>query len=450
MRHRMLYFAGKTVRTPLCDLILIGTIVFVSVPVEYTLRLRVGGIPVLNGFYLCAICFVAANYIKHFPKRHGFFTMYALAGAYMAVVAMWYWEKPTFSWWAAFQDLSIYSGLPVGVAWAQLKGSGGIQEAFRKWYVVCCVAFALTLPALAAGVLKSTSGPDRPVDGALFSAVAVVTMLFPVVWSTARLSTALQKAVALAGVGLCVTFAAMSFTRSVAISVVASMACVAIIEIKRERGYVLWVAALSVLVMAAVALDYRPGLERVSSVGIVERFVGTNIARENRAEEVVMMVDQMGLPEWIHGVGFGTGFESPITANSEQPLAFAPHVGMTALLYKGGAPALLALLLIPCVVAVYRLIGGRSSTRDPFLAGATVYLVQSCVSGGWAFLPLFLVGALLEIGLGRGTSSEHRRQWGGLAGREPLSCDRQDGAVRVQTRLGNPRGRRLLDPIGGR
>ena len=450
MRHRYRYCVRNTARTSLYDFVLAGMIAFVGVPVAYTLRLRVAGIPLLNAFYLCATLLIAVNYIVRFPREHRLSTMYALGGLYMVVVTMLYWDQPAFDWRAAFQDLSAYLGLPVGVAWAQLEGRVGIREAFRKWYVICCVTFALTLLGLGTGFIKSGGGPLRLVDGALFSSTAFVTMSFPTVWSTARLGTALQKAIALAGVGLCATFALVSATRSVAIALGASLWCVAIVKIKRERDSVLWVGALSVLVTAAVVLAYVPARERVKSFGLGERVVATDVRKEDRFKELVMMLEQMGLPEWIHGVGFGTGFKSPISANTERGLAFAPHVGLSALLYKGGAPALLALLLIPCVVAACRLIGSRSSTRDPFLAGATVYFVQSCVSGGWAFFPLFLVGALLQLSLGTRTVFDHRRQWGGFAGPEPLSCERQDGSARVRTRLGNPRGRRLLDAIGGR
>ena len=353
----------------------------------------------------------------------------------MAIVTVAYWDRPEFNWRFAFQDLSAYTGLLVGVAWAQMKGAEGVRNAFGQWYIIVCATFGLTLIALERGYFKSGGGTSRLLDGALFSSSLFLSMSLPIVWPVAKRGVLLQRTIVISGILICIAFAIMSETRSVGLALAVSLACVLMALVKKQRAHLLWIIALVIVAVGLISLDYSSVSESTTNLGLVQRFARNEVGKESRALELQMMIGQMGLPEWIHGVGFGSGFVSPIGIDlgEDNGLSLVPHIGITTLLYKGGAPVELLLLVIPCCVAALKLILTPSSPLDPFLAGVTVYLAQACISGGWGFFPLFLVGALLEIGLETGTGLDRRRQYGGLVGSEPLSRERRWRLARVRT-----------------
>jgi hypothetical protein len=166
--------------------------------------------------------------------------------------------------------------------------------------------------------------------------------------------------------------------------------------------------AAAIVVAITQANGTLPGLEAFENTKLAERFNATDYANESRYQELTEMLDQMGTSEWIHGVGFGTGFDSTVARQTNLPFATVPHIGITTLLYKAGAPAFLVLMVAPCLAGVFGLVFFRSSNRDPFLAGVAIYFAQACVSGGWGFFPLLLLGAFLYLGLrkeGRSRSS---------------------------------------------
>jgi hypothetical protein len=111
----------------------------------------------------------------------------------------------------------------------------------------------------------------------------------------------------------------------------------------------------------------------------------------------------MHATEWVVGAGLGSSFESPIP---DDGLATVPHIGITTLLYKGGVFVFVALILLPCLIAWFRLLTSKSSGHDPFLAGVAVYFVEACLSGGWTFLALFTLGMFLQLGLQRGPGEQ--------------------------------------------
>jgi hypothetical protein len=310
---------------PFCDIVLAAMVAYLGVPLAFTLNVRVAGIPVANGFYLSAAILVFVYYVRHPPRDHGLLMLYACAGFYLAIVAVYSSGGTTFSWWSAFQDISVYSGLPIGIAWAKLKGREGVQKSFQLWYVICCITFSLTLLGLWMGIIKSFSGQLRLVDGALFSSVVLVTMVLPCLWSARGPNMRLQRGIALAGVSLCVIFALISATRSVAIALFTSIASLAIVEIKKHRSVLPWFAVT--LCGLAMFLAYSPDLsDTAQSTLLGQRLIKTDIQKENRFGELLMMTGQMSDSQWVRGAGFGTQFASPIPDPGSGGMAITPHI----------------------------------------------------------------------------------------------------------------------------
>src|SRR5665213_3326104 len=69
----------------------------------------------------------------------------------------------------------------------------------------------------------------------------------------------------------------------------------------------------------------------------------------------------------------------------------------------------LALMLVPCLMGVFKLFASRPSSGDPFAAGVTIYLAQACFSGGWGFIPLLMLGAFLSLTFERRTQFDRER-----------------------------------------
>jgi len=353
--------------------------------------MRVYGIPIHNAFYLLNIVVIALTYLTHQPVRKGTVIVYTAAGLYLAALGLLRRDDPLFDIRSALQDVTNYAALPLGIALAQLKGKAGLKQLLRICYLLVAIVFAVNLVLISFGYLESTGTGERQLDLAMFTSDIFICMSFPCVWVS---SGPIQKLTAVSGMILCAVFAVTSATRSMFIIFIASLVLTAIVEIKKDGRYLIWISAVIIL-MTVGAAGGLPGLGTFQNTLLAERLESTDYQREDRYEELSMMLSQMGTTEWIFGSGFGRQFESRIP---ESGLTAAPHIGVTALLYKGGLPAFVLLIAGPCLLSSFKLLTRRRSTSDPFLAGAAIYLLESCVSGGWAFIALFLLGAFLKLG----------------------------------------------------
>ncbi|MEP6716482.1 MAG: hypothetical protein ABJC09_13005 [Terriglobia bacterium] len=378
------------------DLILIATVVFASLPLSFTLDMRVGSIPVMNGFVLATVIATSFSYVTKYRGNRFVVIFYALAGVFMTAIMLATWDESPFEQRTALQDISCYCGLPIGVALAQLKGKDEFHSLLKKCYVAICITFAFSLVLLLTGYVESIGSGGREIDGAMFTSSFLIAMAFPCLWSRARLNRPLEKGIAFSGMALTIFFAVISATRSVFITVVISLICTAVVEIKRNPRNLIWMGAASLLLAGAAISGTVPGLAALQQTQLGDRLAATDYAKEDRFEELTSMLDSMGPAEWARGAGFGSGFPSPIP---EGGIATVPHIGITTVLYKGGAPAMIFLILGPCLLCLWKLSFAGRSPADPFLAGVAVYVVQASLSGGWAFLPLTLLGSFLYLGL---------------------------------------------------
>jgi hypothetical protein len=328
--------------------------------------------------------------------------LYFVGGLCLALITIGYSSGAAFDRRFFALDFIFYAGLPAGAALALIKGRSAFHDLLRISYAAVIVTFLASLILLRFGYIDSKGSEGRELDGAMFTASFFIQMAFPVIWSGSRLSGKLQKCITWSGPALCVYFAQISATRSVLIVTIVSLVCTAIIDATRDRSKILWLGG-GLLLAATVVVSggNLPGVEEFQGTLLGERLAKTDITREDRFEELTAMLEQMGVQEWIHGTGFGSGFVSPIAVEADNGLAMAPHIGVLTLLYKGGIPAFLALILVPGLYAICGMLRPGSSGNGPYLAGAVIYLISSSLSGGWGVFPNYLLGAFLTLGLAR-------------------------------------------------
>jgi hypothetical protein len=374
------------------------TVVFACIPLDYTLKLRITGIPILNGFLLATAFTVMFCYTRKYKGRfHPLVAISIGAGVFLCGITLTYQDRPAFDSRGALQDILSYAGLPVGIALGQFCGRDRFMILVRRCFVAVSITFAISIVLLLRGYIQSAGGDERLLDPAMYTSSFLIAVFFPGLWFTAGVKRTFWRGVAIGGLLLNLVFAMISATRSVLITLIAAIAITAIIEIKKDFRNMIWVCGI--LIAFGAYFQGERGWEAFESTLLGERLTSTEFQNEDRFEELNMMLDQMGPAEWIHGVGFGSGFESPVTRNSETGslLALGPHIGITTLLYKGGLPAMLLLIATPCLLCLWRVVFARHSRADPFAAGVTVYLVQSCISGGWGFFALLVLGSLFTL-----------------------------------------------------
>lgn len=384
---------GRSVRAgKVADLVLGAALVIAGIPRVYTLQWRVADIPLINLIYALAAFLIALEYIRRPPTQSKYLFLYISGGLMMTAVALLNTSDHRFTWYFAFQDLSVYSGLPVGIAWAYLRGQATAVSLLWRGYVVATAVFAVCMYLLIIGYIPNGGGDDRLLDGAFFTSVVFLTICFPLLWFQFKAGWGWHKLVVLSGPVLCAWFAIISATRSVAIGVVTSVLCVVIAEMRRKiAATVVIVAVLLLAVMASVGEYGSWGA--LESSHLAARTNSTDLTKEIRISELDGLFAQMESSEWIFGGGFGRGLETPIWPG----ITTAPHVGIATLLYKAGAPFFVVLMLGPCVIASYRFAVGKDRQQVSLAAAVVIYLSQACVSGGWTFIALFLLGLFLAF-----------------------------------------------------
>jgi len=375
------------------------TLFFACLPADYVLRLRVLTIPILDGFFFVTGAVVLLAYMAAYRGRSSLVTGYAFGFGYLCVVTGFYSSLPNFDPKAALQDVMAYAGLPTGIALGLLLGKSRFQTLMRRSYLVVSATFAISLILLTLGYIQSVGGDQRLVDPAMYTSSFAIPALAPCVWPFSGGRKRYWRLVTVTGLGLSLFFCMISATRSTLIVTLAASGCIGFIEIKRKAANALWTGTL--LAALLLVLLGGSGLQRFESTFLGERLATTDYESEARIEELNAMLDQMGWQEWVHGTGLGYGFESPIALESGTGLSSAPHIGITTLFYKGGVPAVALLMLLPCALGLFGLLFSGFSDRLPFLTGVAIYLLQACLSGGWAFLPLLLFGAFVALGQDR-------------------------------------------------
>jgi hypothetical protein len=390
------------------DVVVAAMVIFAGIPFYYALEWRIAGIPLLNVFYLATMLAVAVSYFRYTPADNRLLMLYGIGGIWLCAISMIHVWQPTFEGRAAFQDLSTYLGLMAGVAVAQLKGQSGLYRVLPRWYAANCLILGVSLLGLLTGYIPSKL-ETRLLDGSLYSSVLFVQVTFPAVWSTSGSVKWRQKALALSGIAMAAVFTLVSATRSVLIALLASLVLTALVQVKRKRSSAIWGGAFLLVLLFFAITGNQSGFDLFRNTQLNERLSSTDYTHESRFEELTGMLGQMDAADWVVGVGLGSSFESPNDREDMPGFAIVPHIGITTLLYKGGVIVFVALILLPCLIACFRLLTSKSSSQDPFLAGVAVYFVEASLSGGWTFLALFMLGMFLHLGLQRDLAEQANR-----------------------------------------
>jgi hypothetical protein len=369
--------------------------VFSGLPLAYTLTWRVSGIPVINGFILVSIVVVIIEYFFRRPRHQSLFALYIAGGCYMLLISVLYANNQDFTWAFATRDVLAYMGLPVGIAWARLQARGNAERLLSRWYWAACVMITITSCGLYLGYIRAFKVTERLSDGALFFSFTYITSLLPLMWVGARSGRWWQPILVSVGVVLCLWAAVLSAARSVVLIVSASLVCILVMEIKRHKRSFMWIGLAGIIVI----MTYISTTESTQDLFIARRLTNTNIVKEYRAQEIQNMLSQMGTTEWVLGAGFGRRFYAPSILPGGEDHVLAPHIGFSTLLYKGGVSCFVILLLVPCAIISWRFVFGRRADLDPFLAGVVLYVFGACISGGWSFTALFLLGAFLGLSI---------------------------------------------------
>jgi hypothetical protein len=403
-------------------------LMFASLPQSLTLDVRLYGVPIQNAFYLLNILVIGLTYAIYHPGRKRALFVYLGAGLYLAAQGFFRRDDPLFDTRSALQDMTTYAALPLGLALGQLKGKAGLTKLLTRCYLLVAMVFAANIILIHYQYLESAGNGERQLDLAMFTSDIFICMSFPCVWLKGGV---MSKTIAVSGMMLCAIFAITSATRSMFIIFTASLLLTAIIETKRNHRYLYCIPFAALVLTAQVSGVRVPGLTTFQTTLLAQRLESTEYQNENRYEEFSGMLSQMGAQEWIFGSGFGTQFESPIPENG---LTVTPHIGISAFLYKGGLPVFAFLIAGPCLYCLLRLLKWRASDSDTFLAGVAVYLLESCVSGGWAFIALFFLGAFLKLGL-----EKQRRSMARHRALLPGTLDLVVGRSREPRAIGNVR-----------
>jgi hypothetical protein len=388
----------RTRRHPLLDLVILVTVFCLGIPLDYALAWRIAGVPALNIAYIATFAVAIVTFARDRSADRRSMIVYGASGIWLCIITIIHITEPAFSLKGALQDVASYIGLLAGISFAQTKKIPGFSENLPKLFLASCIVLALGMVGLILGYVGSKTEGGRLVDVALYNSAFFIQVTFPLMWHGNFGSGRLRRGLAVAGIALSLVFAIISATRSVIIISVVCLAVTGFIAVKKSRGNVIWLGGVLLLV-STMSVFMGSLTNAFQGTLISARFSSENYEEDPRAEELTGMLADMTTSDWIYGTGFGRQFVSPIELELGTGLALYPHIGITALLYKGGLLLFSPLILVPCLLSLFRLLFGPSSVGDPLLAGVVVYFFQSCMSGGWSFMDLFLLGLCLELGL---------------------------------------------------
>ncbi len=148
---------------------------------------------------------------------------------------------------------------------------------------------------------------------------------------------------------------------------------------------------------AAIVLGFvYSGDHWIECSQLFRRVSTTEVFEEERYEEIGLMIDDLRGSELL-GKGLGSQFATNIDAADRY--AFAPHIGLLAMLHKGGVPMFLLIIVMPFTICVA--VAGRAAVSDrwseegqrvraSFAWCVVVCCVQMSLSSGWNPLHLWI------------------------------------------------------------
>jgi len=365
---------------------------------------RIEGWPLINFIYLSVFIVLFKN---AFVINYGnifLIIIYCGSGLLMIIVGLLNHKQDFFSVKFFIQDIAIYSALPLGVSWAQVNSVDDIISHFRKWFLIILFIFISTIIGLQTGLLYSSGGEFRLLDPNAYGASFALIILFPLVWSKGSIKPSMIfkhiiKLIYLLGIFAVLYFAYISQTRSVLLTTLFTIGIIFVVIFYKVKGLVGTLIILSMIFISAFIILELPSYDiYVPDIRIVDSIANINLRDEARFYEIDWMLSQLGY-KLLYGSGFGVGywwFIDPLTYYVE--ISYYPHIGIFTLLYKGGILVFILCIVLPIAFALFNFFVRPISQRAMACqAGVLIYAFQSCISGGFYFLPLFLLGIYIQI-----------------------------------------------------
>ncbi len=341
------------------------------------------------------------------PSRNGRFSVSpqmiiaGIAGAYMLTLGVILHVEPKF----LAVDLVIFGSLMLGIQWGESHDDESACRVAVQWNSVLVVMLLVNMAGLATGIILPSQDSNRVFNYGLFACAGTISILFPAVLCGTSLLQAgkhfkMSRALAVLGMIACVGAAFLTGTRSLLIISIISIAVTMWLRLSISK-VLLWSMA-GLLVWAGCKVNAESQFPIAESV-LIERFVSADLESSYRYQEVDSLFEQLE-GHLLTGLGLGNRFWGIVNSEGEQ-LVLSPHIGILALLQKGGLVLFSVLIALPMVQAVtdllrkrgYRERGGSRGYIPPAVWSAccVVFVAQASISGGWKCQSLFLFGAML-------------------------------------------------------
>ena len=290
-------------------------------------------------------------------------------------------------------DVSNFSGLLLGLYWAGRYSQQHTLNSLFWWSFLVGCAMIINILGLVVGFIPQAGEGERLYSYSLFISASFVTSVYPL-WSIAKTklgkvnSSHASQWFASIGLFFVVLAAIVSSTRSMFITAVVAFLLHLWLRL-HGRNAVFWM--LSTTIVTSCVAIYGFNTDEWGDLDFTRRLEATDFMEEYRFIELQMMFDDLS-EDWICGKGFGSRFESCIILSSES-LAYAPHIAVLTLLFKGGVIVFFLLIVLPLVVALRNLFVLKGNMLVLAFSSITVlYCVKSSMSGGWDYIALFLLG----------------------------------------------------------
>lgn len=301
-------------------------------------------------------------------------------------------------------DVIFFTGLVAGYA---VVDSWGTEKVLKVISNLCYILLALgflTLIGLLIGLVPSNSYL-RLYTHSLLSIATILMMLAPLFIITnpgkkgfGRYGYPFLVYILLFGIAI------LSSTRSILIGTCISLLLVAWFGMKSRivMSSVLLVVYLGAILVVFHDIDGSSFSQMENQIEVSsERLSSTDLREEARFKELESMFEGMSAASYVTGSGFGSRFITPLPKNIKETegLAFAPHVGVFAYLFKGGVVLFLFYVLLPLVLSIRVLMSSFKNRRVAVASaiGVLAYIVSSSMSGGWSPIILLSYGIVLAL-----------------------------------------------------
>jgi hypothetical protein len=382
------------------NLALLAAFLTRAVPETLLFEISIAGIPLPFCVFFCA-CTAAALSSVLSPRR--WFSAELAVGAVMCVYmgVLGYMNRTELKFLVI--DSTYFIALLLGLQWTAQRGIYESLGFIRLLYASTTLVLFLSCLGLVTGAIPSANYGTRLYSFSIFGSSTLICTLTPLVCSTLSVRTSRVQAVrwlrwTLFGLGTVLMAAVISATRSMLLVWMCSLAATVWLKMTGRNG-VIYASGLLLLSPLALSMLAVANLENTQ---IAQRLHSTELDEELRYQELEMMYEDLRDDLYI-GKGFGSRFATPIGA---EQIAFAPHIGITTLLYKGGVIVFALVIVFPVLYAAWSFLGARGSGSSRIdgrrvaagcVGGILINAAQASLSGGWDYQHLFQFAMLFGL-----------------------------------------------------